>query len=217
MVEKKTFSEPIKCRHCDNRAPMTILFEHRLGDEDEQSGELESETVCQLLECPNCWKHVLREAFNMFDWPHEMMDDFVTVYPGTTSVPVGLPETITKAFEAATKVRKIDANAYGLLIGRLLEMVCADRKAKGETLNEKLSDLAKMGELPNKLVRVAKGLRQLRNIGAHPDLGELKSEDARILDALARAILEYIYTAPHLVRRVEDRLKKQEAGVRKKD
>lgn len=216
MVDKKRFSEAIKCRHCDNRAPMEMLFEYKRAHEDEQSGEIEAESICQLLECPNCEKYVFREAFYMVEWPADIQDDFVTLYPQTISVPLGLPETIKKAFEAAIRVRKIDANAYGVLIGRLLEMVCADRKAKGALLHEKLSDLAKKGELPDKLVEVAKGIRLLRNIGAHPGLGELKPFDARILNDLARAILEYIYTAPHLVRRVEDRLKKRKASVRKK-
>ena len=49
----------------------------------------------------------------------EMFDDFFTRYPQTTRAPIGLPGAIEKAFEAALKVRRIDSNAYGVLIGRL--------------------------------------------------------------------------------------------------
>jgi hypothetical protein len=55
---------------------------------------------------------------------------------------------------------------------------------------------------------MAHGLRQLRNVGAHADLGELNESEIPVLDALSRAILEYVYRAPRLLEEVNERLKK---------
>jgi len=57
-------------------------------------------------------------------------------------------------------------------------------------------------------VDVAAGIRKLRNIGAHADLGELTEAELPVLDGLTRAILEYVYSAPLLAREAEERLAK---------
>ena len=134
--------------------------------------------------------------------------EFETLYPGMREGPRGLPERIARAWNAATKVRSIDPNAYGVLVGRVLELVCDDRNAHGNSLAAKLKDLSTRGEMPQKLVDVANGLRHLRNVGAHASLGELTEAEVPVLDGLTRAILEYVYTAPLLAREAEDRLKK---------
>jgi hypothetical protein len=49
-------------------------------------------------------------------------------------------------------------------------------------------------------------LRKFRNVGAHPNLGELTLDEVPILDDFCRAILEYVYTAPHLAQIAQDAL-----------
>jgi hypothetical protein len=117
-----------------------------------------------------------------------------------------LPSKVAKAYEAAGRVKPVDPNAFAVLLGRVLEHVCEDRGAIGETLNERLGDLAQKGEIPRKLADMAHGLRNLRNVGAHATLGELTESEIPILDDLCRAILEYVYSAPALVARVQERL-----------
>jgi len=101
-------------------------------------------------------------------------------------------------------VRNIDANAYGVLLGRILELVCQDPNAIGKYLANKLGDLASKGEIPDRLVGVANGLKDLRNVGAHPTLGELTAVELPILDRLCRAILEYVYSAPYIANQAEN-------------
>lgn len=113
-------------------------------------------------------------------------------------LPRGLPARVQQSYEAALKVRRIDANAFGVLLGRVLEIVCEDRAAARSDLYAKLQDLAEKKEIPEKLVDVAHSLRKLRNVGAHAALGELTPAEVPILEDLTRAILEYVYTAPFL-------------------
>jgi len=53
---------------------------------------------------------------------------------------------------------------------------------------------------------MAQGIRILRNIGAHADLGEIIADDVPILKDLCEAILEYIYRAPARLKILEKRL-----------
>ena len=133
---------------------------------------------------------------------------FRYLYPASSKKPLGLSPEIQRAYDAAIKVKNIDVNAYAVLIGRVLEMVCEDRNANGKSLNDKLFDLSEKGEIPSKLVKVAESLRRLRNIGAHTGLGELTKSEEPILSSLCSAILEYVYSAPYLVQQAEDQLRK---------
>lgn len=95
-----------------------------------------------------------------------------------------------------------------VLIGRVMDMVCRDRGANGHFLGNKLADLATKGEVPQKLVEVAEKLTKLRNVGAHAELGELTTREVPIVEDLCCALLDYIYTAPHLAKRADELLTK---------
>jgi hypothetical protein len=120
------------------------------------------------------------------------------LYPQTEKRVEGLPPEVAQAYEAARRVKTVDYNAYAVLLGRVLEKVCEDRQAQGESLSARLQDLAARGEIPKHLADMAHQIRLLRNVGAHANLGELTDEDVPILDDLIRAVLEYVYSAPVL-------------------
>ena len=147
-----------------------------------------------------------------YDWHSGYMDgsdiEYKVLYPLGKKVLRGLPTKIDAEYQAAQKVRNIDANAFGVLLGRVLDLVCEDRNAPGETLDQKLKTIAENNEIPLKLVAVAAGIRKLRNIGAHANLGELTADELPVLDDLTRAILEFVYSASLLAREAEERLAK---------
>jgi hypothetical protein len=219
---KREITEFLKCGHCGNRAPMDIVAEYYLSTKptyndpfddypyDYYHLEPERGYHYKLLLCLSCKQVTLWKYFDA-DYIEEDIR-IETLYPPEALKLSGLPHQIQRAYEIALKVRVIDANAYAVLIGRILEMICDDRQAIGKNLYHKLSDLAAKGEIPDKLVGVADSLRQLRNFGAHASLGELTPDELPILDDLCRAILEYVYNAPYLVERAElslDRLKEK--------
>jgi hypothetical protein len=222
--EKQRITEFLKCRHCGNFAPMNIVASYYLSTKPEPHDPLEEYYDqyapnqgynYELLLCLACEKITLREY-----WEHDCIDpediEIETLYPAQGVKLFYLPPSIQKAYEAALKARAIDANAYAILLGRMLEVVCEDREVKGNRLIDKLEALAKKGEIPNNLVGVAHGLRMLRNIGAHEPLEGLSSDEIPILDDLSRAILEYIYIAPTLASQAVERsqrLKKKKAGI----
>jgi hypothetical protein len=156
-----------------------------------------------------------------YNWHSGYMDgsdiEYVVLYPVGEKALRGLPLKIEEGYAAARKVRNISANAYGVLLGRVLDSVCEDRQAIGDTLDQKLKSLADKGDIPEKLVKVAAGMRKLRNIGAHADLGELTEAELPVLDDLTRAILEYVYAAPLLATEAEERFTrlKRKTGQKK--
>lgn len=160
-----------------------------------------------VLRCPAC------EKINIvsFSW-HEEMENYDEIsydflYPQNPKYPIGLPEEILTAFKATEKVKSIDVNAYAILMRRLLELVCLDRKAASGTLASMLKELADKNEIPEKLVKVAIGLKDFGNIGAHASSGNLTEKEIPIVNALCSAILEYVYSAPYLATFAENKLK----------
>lgn len=174
------------------------------GHEDPKTGfPWETGPVHELMICPACEGVTLRR----YHW-HDHFDpndiDIEVVYPVVASaVPIGLPPAILQEFEVALRVQSVSPNAYGVLLGRLLELICDDRGAEKGSLGARLKELSIRGEIPNQLVQVAEKLQELRHVGAHAWVGELSPADVPILDSLCRAILEYVYSAPYLVEQAQ--------------
>ncbi len=201
-MAKPRYSENVACRHCFNFSKMEIIgtVTDTIDHWDDPHGQgVDFYNCYEHLKCPRCKKINIRQ----YEWDdlQEAQDDieveFEYLYP-IGNVPAGLPEAIVKAYNAAEQVKSIDVNAYATLLRRLLEMICHDRSAKPATLAQMLQELADKGEMPQNLVKVATGLRNFGNIGAHAGSGDLSEEEIPIVKALTNAILEYVYSAPHL-------------------
>jgi uncharacterized protein YbaR (Trm112 family) len=205
-------SRILTCGHCHNIGRMDIL-----GSVSDTTQDLDKETgfsreygiLYNVLLCPACSKSNIVS----FDWHEDMEEaeiesiEYEILYPVNQDAPKGLPDKISNAYISAEKVKQIDVNAYAILSRRLLELVCLDRGATGKTLAAMLQDLSEKGEIPNKLVDVARGLKDFGNIGAHVSTGELSQQEIPIVEALTKAILEYIYSAPYLASLAEKKLK----------
>jgi hypothetical protein len=88
----------------------------------------------------------------------------------------------------------------------VFDLVCIDKAAEGDSLFARLKNIADKGIMPQQLADMAQQLRQLRNIAAHANLGELTKAEIPILESLSTAILEYVYSAPELVQSVQAKL-----------
>jgi hypothetical protein len=200
-------TDPFTCGHCANKAPMTIVGKYsqiKSYEDDRIKLDWDEGILWELCLCLSCEGLNLRRAFY-----HEIADpmpEYEIVFPSINKPIIGLPPEINRAYEAALRVRDIDSNAFAVLLGRVLDKVCIDKKANGDSLHKRLLSLAQDGVIPQQLADMAHQLRQLRNIGAHADLGELTPTEVPVLEDLCRAILEYVYTAPALISRVHSRL-----------
>jgi len=209
MTEKeKQFTPTMKCGHCNNKAPMEIIATANKIETviyKENDLELQEGPVWEVLLCPACLKATLRGG-HYFEPDGEDVG-YEILYPRTNESIAELPAAVNSAYEAAIKVRSIDPNAYAVLLGRVLDKVCMDRGAEGKSLSDRLKFLAEKGEIPSRLAEMAQQLRQLRNIGAHAELGDLTEKEIPLLSDLCTAILEYTYHAPALIDRVNRHFK----------
>lgn len=203
-------SGPITCGHCGNISVMKV--KGTVDDVVTRGAPLvgyeDSGTIYSVLECPACREITVASNF----WAETMAEKseiiYKILYPVHKEFPVGLPTNILSALTSAERIRIIDAHAYAVLLGRTLEMVCYDRGAKGDTLYKMLEDLAARNEIPEKLVKVASGLRNFRNVGAHANTGDLSPSELPIVRSLLDSILTYIYSAQHLADLAETQLTK---------
>jgi hypothetical protein len=193
----------IKCGNCEKLTKQQIVANYTdidIDTDQEEGYYNETRYLLQLSLCPSC---------DFINLTVENEDGTIHVlFPSPPKDLEGLPPSVGKAYKAARAVKRIDPNAFAVLLGRVVELVCLDRGAKGNTLNDQLQDLANRGEIPDKLAKMAHQLRALRNIGAHATLGELTYAESPILEDLGRAILEYVYIAPHLIKKVEQKINK---------
>jgi hypothetical protein len=211
-------SKLTSCGHCNNISHMRIIGnvnDTHVFEDIEFGPHGEGGTIYCVLECPACKK----TNIVIYDW-HDGMEsedefEYKILFPQEGNLPIGLPDNIASTLKAAEKIKTIDVNAYTILLRRLLELVCIDRKAKGASLALMLKDLANKNEIPEKLVKVASGLKEFGNIGAHAGIGELSEKEIPIVKALTLAILEYIYSAPHLANLAETKLKAIKTRVKK--
>ena len=202
------YSPILRCLRCLHKARMKIVGQYsQVQSHFSQNPHFEwnAGPVHQMLLCPACDG----VSFARFDY-HDHLDTSETeiLYPTTQKTPEGLPQNIAKEYEAALKVRDVSANAFGVLMRRLLELVCADRRAEGRSLHDQLSSLVERGEIPRQLGDMAHSLRAFGNIGAHASAGELTSDEIPFLDKLCEAILEYVYYAPHLLQEADEHLER---------
>jgi len=142
------------------------------------------------------------DSYPIYDYAYNIL------YPQNIIYPNGLPGKILSIFKEADSVKNISVTSYAFLMRKLLEEVCLDLGAKGDKLDEKLNDLAKNNIIPQRLKDVSHKLRLIGNAATHSGNMELSKKEIPIVNALCRAILEYIYSVPLLVSFAEEKLKK---------
>ena len=212
MASEPSYTAKQECLHCHVVTPMRLLGEvsDTVTDRPKDGPPFEHGTIYEIVSCLNCDGVTISSG----RW-HEMMEredwSGSVIYPAERAPIEGLPDAIARELRAAERVASVSPNAYAVLLGRVLDLVCTDRNAAGNTLHERLSDLANRQEIPKHLADMAHKLRQLRNVGAHADLGELDKDQVPVLAALCRAVLEYVYAAPRMVDHVEQLLRKVRA------
>jgi hypothetical protein len=202
---EKQFSAPLDCPHCGNTAPMEMITSHSQTKEYSHANlSWAAGPIYELLVCSACGGVILRRYFyhelkDAEDWPVNIL------YPEPFRTPSGLPEKIEAAYRHALNLKRAQPNDYAVALGRVLELVCHDRSAKGNRLVDQLKDLAHKEKLPPTIIEMTQHLRLLRNIGAHSESDKLTATDIPLLDDLCRVILEYFYTAPQLSKAAKDR------------
>lgn len=204
------YSEVRKCGHCHNVGPMKIVAsgEDSVCEFDDRGGlGWQERTTYVVLICASCNKPTLKTKYVDSATPPWGEPEVSILYPQSSALPLGLPANAQKAYMSAQKVKHVDANSFAVQLRRMLEFICKDQQATGSSLAAKLRNLSDRNLIPDKLAEIAKHLKDFGNVGAHAEDFDLTKAEIPILDSLARAVAEYIYTAPTLAKQAEDRFR----------
>ena len=208
-MSEPRYRQNLKCNHCHNTVTMQIVSGYsQVEDHEANDGRVvwAAGNVYEILRCPACNRVTFQRGYFHDQFPEEWNP--VVLYPTEAQKVNGLPSAIERTYAAALAVKGIEAHAFAVLVGRLLEMICQDKGAQGRSLFEQLNSLAQNGVIPQQLIDIANGIRNFRNIGAHAAGVQLSENEVPVIDALCRAILEYVYGAPHLVGLAQELLDK---------
>ena len=115
---------------------------------------------------------------------HSEDDEGQVLFPIASENPSGLPSEVENGWNAALAVKTQTPLRY--LLGRVLDAVCEEKKAKPGRLYERIENLTDSGDFPPNLRNLAHDLRKLRNYGAHADLGTLSAQDVPLLESLCK-------------------------------
>lgn len=209
-------SEPYLCLNCGNTAPMAIRGHNSVVLKESEDHQYQWLQMYDLLACLVCGKPTLRS----YMWIEPDGDPenvvFQRHYPPEAEVPAALPDEIKRAYLAAERIRPIDANAYGVLAGRMLELVAKDQGSRKKKLDAALKDMKENGTLPEAIYGIAEKLKELRNVGSHAWLGSLTEAEVPILSELCEAIIFHVYVIPSLVAKAEEAITALRSTERKK-
>lgn len=117
------------------------------------------------------------------------------VFPETArTLPTFVPIQIRAAFDEAQRCLSVNAHsAVSLLARKIVEGVCDELKANGNSLAAKLENLRNDGKLDEKLYYWSSLIRQLGNRGAHESANMITREDAQDALQFVEALVDYQY------------------------
>jgi hypothetical protein len=218
-TEHKLTEKKYKCGHCGIDALMFIVCEgeHTITENYKSLGALWFTDFYQLLLCPSC--NSVNAIKTSYDSENTIpVDEDEEEYYGVVveylfpSIKSGnfknLPSLVEKSYAIAIKLKRLEPIASVIFSRKSLEAICVDQKATGRDLKDRIDNLAQKGAIPTLLQNAAHSVRLLGNEGAHELDAEVSVDDAETLLALCDAIIGYVYEAPQLIHRIEERLAK---------
>lgn len=191
------------CFHCGNTGLLKVEHMHRHefgGPIFDPAGNMIDVELLEIFEwytlsCPVCNKVSLIEVYN-----NDCFSDYdpaiETLYPQSTIDFTGVPKNIKTAFESALRVKNIDTAICAIALRRVLEAICKDKGANGNTLEAMIHDMIEKSILPKMFDDACWIIRQLGNSAAHGDNKTFSSHHIEQTINFMQNIILYLYTLP---------------------
>jgi hypothetical protein len=179
MIQSKYLLQ--QCFHCGNEGLMEVVgdhIQHFGGEVTDSSGvviemDLQEHFEWILLACPVCHKVSLLQKYSNECEFNPNTGNYIEyndlLYPECNVDYLGVPKEVKTAFEAALKVKNVDTAVCLLSLRRVLEAICKEQGAVGNTLEIMIKDIIEKGKLPSAMNDACWIIRQLGNSAAHAD------------------------------------------------
>lgn len=198
-------SEPSKdyvtflCRHCGTHSRSEVLISSRYIELDKDSSGATyfgSEYRYRLVRCSACTDLSLLLAMKVGqEGDTDYYDGDVLVYPAPPrSMSSAVPKKLQDCFlEARICYQARAYTASAIMCRRSLELLAADRGAAEKNLAQSLKKLKDNNEIDQKLFDWCDELRLAGNDAVHDVHSNVTQVDAKDMNDLAEAIIDYVY------------------------
>jgi hypothetical protein len=168
--------------------------------------DLQERFEWMLLSCPVCKKVSLIENYSN---EYEPDAEIELLYPECNINYLGVPKEVKSAFEAALKIKNIDTSVCLLSLRRVLEAICKEQGAKGNSLEIMIKDILEKGKLPNLMDDACWIIRQLGNDAAHAGDIKVHRSDVEQTIGFLKTIMQYLYTLPEQMKELKKKIEKR--------
>lgn len=200
------------CFHCGNTGLLKFIGKTRWEDVDVERDAYGNVVYAHLIEhedwhifeCPVCHKPVVISEYAL-----DAMDFEATrtvEYPTIAVSPDGVPKEIYSAYESAVRTKGIDYAICLLSLRRVLEMICKEKGAKGNSLEKKIDDLIEKKVLPPMIGEACWIIRQMGNDAAHADKVDVFGVEVDQVIGYVGTIIDYLYSMPYRVNKMKKKI-----------
>jgi len=201
----------LQCFYCGNNTLMNLVGEHKYNW-DECDGEFHGYYNYQMFSCPVCGKVTFLEQYwdsllsdqndNYSSKPQEEI-----LYPANKIHVDYVPPNVKDRYETALKTKNIDSAICLIALRKTLEIICEEKKAKGQSLWTKITDLSKKGILPPELKNASTITKNYGNIGAHGENIYISPFELDLNINFVQYIIDYLYILPAKLDEAQKKLK----------
>lgn len=201
------------CPHCGNNTQhkrlSDVSVEEPLFDET-GSYEGSPEVDYYLVQCTTCSQVSLLSDWELSEEERGVLSHALLLYPHQKRFGDEVPLVIRTTFFEAKKVKRISPMSFAILARKTLEMICADKEAKGRNLKEKIKSLTTNKVLPDTLNVISEAVRFFGNESAHSNDIAINSNQVDLLDDLVNIVIEYVYIVPSKIKKLQESTKRNE-------
>ena len=185
------------CRHCGTQSTSEILGSKDFIETENDGRDLTGpEYRYRMVSCAACGDVSLLVAMKLYsDDEDGIYDDDFAVYPAPPrSISSAVPANLQNAFaEARTCYQARAYIASAIMCRRALESLAIERGVTERNLARSLEKLRDQGDIDSRLYDWCNELRLAGNEAAHDVGRKVTQEDARDMNDLTEAIIDYVF------------------------
>jgi Domain of unknown function (DUF4145) len=193
------------CPHCNGRSVFNCVTNTFIRDIPGRRGY----EWAAAMQCPGCLRYVLGVVEAAGNPPRLSYQAHYPLGAPDDSVDESVPASIASDFSEALRCLWVKSyKAAVAMCRRAVEVSCADLKASGKNLKEKIDDLANKGIITEPLKQMAHRVRLTANEKLHgkdDDLDAFTEQDAEAIVKCVREYFHHVYVMPALLRDYEQR------------
>jgi hypothetical protein len=182
------------CRHCGTRSISEAIATEYWRERDERGAD--TDYRYRLVKCTACGDVSLLLAMQVgYSGEIEVYEDDYAVYPAPPRIlSVAVPKTLRACFEEARACYQVRAyTASAIMCRRALELLAIERGVRECNLAQSVTKLKEQGDIDQRLYDWCDALRLAGNEAAHEVGQGVPQADAKDMNDLAEAIIDYVY------------------------